>query len=148
GGLERPSWSIAGDRTDIKLQGAGVVHSMTFRLNDFPDLYLPAMPFPANTERQSGFLIPRLGYSNRRGFQYEQPFFWAINKSSDATVAVDLETAARVGVIGEYRYALSRTAHGAFSAAYFNEAIRENTEGTRGPGNQPVDVPENRFAMT
>jgi len=52
GGLERPSWSVAGDRTDITLQGAGVVHHMTFRVKDFPVFYLPAMPFPANRSEE------------------------------------------------------------------------------------------------
>ncbi|HJQ74353.1 MAG TPA: LPS assembly protein LptD [Gaiellaceae bacterium] len=147
GGLEKPSWSIAGKQTDVKLEGAGVVRSMTFRVKDVPVLWVPYLVFPANTQRQTGLLIPRVGFSNRRGFQYEQPFFWAINKSSDATVALDVETEARIGAIGEYRYALSRAARGSFTAAYYNESIRGRTQGTREPNNLPADIPEDRFAF-
>jgi len=147
GGLEKPSWSIAGRQTDVTLQGAGIVHGMTFRVKDVPVFWFPYMVFPANTQRQSGFLIPRIGYSNRRGFQYEQPFFWAISKSTDATIATDLESEARVGLIGEYRYTLSREAHGAFTAAYYNESVRKNTKGTLEPDGTPADIPENRFAI-
>ncbi len=147
GGLETPSWSIAGRRTDITLQGKGIVRHMTFRVKDVPVFYFPYFVFPANTQRESGFLIPRIGYSNRRGFQYEQPFFWAISKSTDATIATDLESAARVGLIGEYRYMLSREARGSFTAAYYNENIRGNTKGTLEPDGTPADIPENRFAL-
>src|SRR5439155_1064242 len=143
GGLEKPSWSIAGATSDITLEGTGVVRHATFRVKDIPVLYFPYFLFPAKTDRQSGFLFPRLANSNRRGFQYEQPFFWAINKSTDATVAVDLETAARVGVIGEYRYLLSRTARGNFTAAYYNEQIRGRPAGTVAPNGQTPDIPEN-----
>src|SRR5205823_5045489 len=83
---EAPSWSIAGRQTDITLQGKGIVRHMTFRVKDVPVFYFPYFVFPANTQRESGFLIPRIGYSNRRGYQYEQPFFWAISKSTDATI--------------------------------------------------------------
>src|SRR5207244_4237537 len=79
---------------------------------------------------------------------YEQPFYWAINKSSDATVAVDLESAARVGVIGEYRYLLSRTARGTFTVAYYNEQIRGRPSGTVAPNGGQPDTPENRFALS
>jgi len=148
GGLEKPSWSIAGASTDITLEGTGVVRHATFRVKDVPVLYFPYFLFPAKTDRASGFLFPRLANSNRRGFQYEQPFFWAINKSSDATVAVDLETAARVGVIGEYRYLLSRTARGNFTVAYYNEQIRGRPSGTVAPNGGQPDTPENRFALS
>ena len=148
GGLEKPSWSIAGASTDITLEGTGVVRHATFRVKDVPVLYFPYFLFPAKTDRASGFLFPRLANSNRRGFQYEQPFFWAINKSSDATVAVDLETAARVGAIGEYRYLLSRTARGNFTVAYYNEQIRGRPSGTVAPNGGQPDTPENRFALS
>ncbi len=146
GGLERPSWSVCGRQTDIQLQGTGVVHGMTFRVKDVPALYLPYFVFPANNQRQSGLLIPRISYSTRRGYQYEQAYFWAISKSTDATLALDVETAARVGLIGEYRYMLSKENRGQFTVAYYNEQIRGRTEGTAQSG-EPVDSPENRFIV-
>jgi lipopolysaccharide assembly outer membrane protein LptD (OstA) len=147
GGLEKPSWSIAGRTTDVNVQGTGRVHDMTFRVKDIPVLYFPYMIFPANNQRQTGLLIPRVGYSNRRGFQYEQPFFWAINKSMDATFAVDVETEARIGGTAEFRYILSRLAHGAFTAGYWNESIRGRPLGIRAANGEPADIPENRFAI-
>jgi LPS-assembly protein len=147
GGLERPSWSIVSKDTDLQVSGAGLAHDATFRVKDVPVLYFPYLPFPANTDRQSGFLIPRISNSNRRGFQYEQPFFWAIDKSSDLTLGLDVETSARVGLITEYRYALSKLAHGDFTVAYFNEQIRGKPSGTVPPNGGPLEVPENRFAL-
>ncbi len=147
GGLERPSWSIAANRTNIQLGGWAIAHNAVFRVQDTPVLYFPAFPFPAGGDRQSGFLMPRIGYSRRRGFQYEQPYFWAIDKSSDATIAADVETSARIGLVGEYRYELSRATRGAFTLGYFNEHIRGLTRGIIGPSGAPVDVPENRFAI-
>jgi lipopolysaccharide assembly outer membrane protein LptD (OstA) len=147
GGLEKPSWSVACAQTDVKLQGAGVARGVTFRVKDVPVFYFPYLVFPANTERQSGFLMPRVGYSNRRGFQYEQPFFWAIDKSQDATVALDVETEARLGIMGEYRYSLGPRTRGAFTAAYYNEQIRGSTRGTVEPGVVPADIPTDRFAL-
>jgi LPS-assembly protein len=147
GGLERPSWSIAGEKTDVNVGGAGVVKGLKLRVKDVPVLWVPYFVFPANTDRSSGFLLPRVGFSNRRGFVYEQPFYWAINKSSDATFAVDVETEARIGILGEYRYALSRKTRGQFTAAYFNEQIRGRTRGTTETGGAEADIPQDRFAF-
>jgi hypothetical protein len=57
GGLEKPSWSLAGGRTDVDLQGAGRARDMTFRVKDVPVFYFPYLIFPANTQRQTGLLI-------------------------------------------------------------------------------------------
>ncbi|HSV06506.1 MAG TPA: LPS assembly protein LptD [Candidatus Binatus sp.] len=148
GGLEGPSWSVAGAQTDVKVQGWGLVKNATFRVKDVPVLWMPYFSFPASTERATGFLMPRIGYSSRRGFQYEQPFYWAINKSSDATVAVDVETAARVGLLGEYRYILPQHTHGSFSFAYYNEQIGGTSQGTVTTTGAPAETPENRFILT
>jgi LPS-assembly protein len=103
-----PSWSISGKQLGVTLGGYGTLRGGTFKVLDIPILYIPRAIFPVQRERQSGFLLPRFGVSNRRGFQTLLPFYWAINKSQDATVALDFETSARAGVMGEYRYALSR----------------------------------------
>jgi lipopolysaccharide assembly outer membrane protein LptD (OstA) len=124
GGVETESWSVGGKTTDVKLNGLGWVRGATFRVKDVPVLWFPVLTFPALTDRATGFLMPRIGYSARRGFQYEQPFYWNISKSQDATVALDVETAARIGLLGEYRYALSDEARGSFAGGYWNESIR------------------------
>jgi lipopolysaccharide assembly outer membrane protein LptD (OstA) len=147
GGLDRPSWSLACQETDLSLGSYGWVRGATFRLKDIPVLYLPILVFPATTERQTGLLVPRFGYSNRRGFQWEQPFFWAIDKSSDATLAFDLETAARVGAIGEYRYVWSRKASGVFAGALFDESLRSQADAAKTPIGNLANVPTQRFAL-
>jgi len=144
-----PEWSIVGEQMDLSLRGWGTIQHGYFRILDRPVLYLPYGLFPVNRDRQSGFLFPRFGYSNQRGFQYEQPFFWAINKTSDATVALDVESAARIGLLGEYRYLLSQTEGGDLTASYFNEHIRGTT------ADEVVDpttlanpnIPENRGSV-
>jgi lipopolysaccharide assembly outer membrane protein LptD (OstA) len=127
GGIEKPTWSVGGDTTDVKLNGLGYVHGATFRVKDVPLLWFPILTFPALSDRATGFLMPRIGYSARRGFQFEQPFFWNISKSQDATVALDVETQARIGLLAEYRYALSEDARGAFAGGVWNESIRSST---------------------
>jgi LPS-assembly protein len=123
-GGESPSWSVRGQRVTLDLAGYGRVTGGTFAVKNVPILYVPYGVFPVQRQRQSGFLFPRFGYSNRRGFQIEQPFFININKSQDATLSFDLETAARVGALAEYRYALSPETLGEVNGSYFNEQIR------------------------
>jgi LPS transport system D len=124
GGIEKPSWSIGGTHTNIALNGLGVSRWATLRVKDTPVLVFPILAFPANRDRATGFLFPRFSYSSRRGFQYEQPFFWDISKSMDATIATDIETRARLGLIGEYRYTLGNDFRGEFGGGYWNETIR------------------------
>jgi LPS-assembly protein len=142
-----PTWSIAGDSIDVALNGYGYVQGGSFELLDWPVLWLPRAAFPVFRDRESGLLIPRVGFSNRRGFQLLQPYYWAINKSQDMTVSFDLETSLRVGLLDEYRYAFSRTSHGEFQVGYFNESLRGNSPGISvPPGINPV-APENRWGI-
>src|SRR5205823_1861364 len=110
-----------------------------FNVMDVPVLYIPRALFPVQQDRQSGFLLPRFGASNTRGFQTVLPYYLAINKSQDATLAFDVETSARVGLVGEYRYALSRETGGRFSASYFNEDFRGTATGNPFGGTLPQD---------
>jgi LPS-assembly protein len=141
-----PSWSIAGDLLRVNLNGYGTMEGARFNILDHTVLYLPTIKFPVYRERQSGLLLPRVGISNRRGLQIIQPFYWAIDKSQDATLGFDIETAARLGLIGEYRYALNRTTYGNFNISYFNEAIRSTATASTATDSSP-NVPENRWGI-
>lgn len=138
-----PSWSVSGEDLRLTLGGYGIVRGGTFNILDVPILYVPQALFPVQRERQSGFLMPQFGASNRRGFQALVPFYWAINKSQDATLAFDLETSARAGLVSEYRYALSRETRGSVSASYFNESLR----GAATIKPFEMNVPENRWSV-
>ncbi|MDB9822604.1 LPS assembly protein LptD [Deltaproteobacteria bacterium] len=81
-----PTWSITGSEVMVTIEGYGKVKKAAFRVNDIPFFYVPYMIFPAKTERQSGFLLPGLGYSNRNGMELEIPYFWAISEQTDATL--------------------------------------------------------------
>ncbi len=137
-----PSWSITGERFDVTVGGYADVRGGRFNILDVPVLYVPRAVFPVELERQSGFLMPRFAASSRRGFQTLLPFYLAIDKSQDATLALDAETSARVGFLAEYRYALSRSSAGTVGGAYFNESFRGTTQAST-PGST---IPENRWS--
>ncbi|HYD48656.1 MAG TPA: putative LPS assembly protein LptD, partial [Terriglobales bacterium] len=128
-GERRPDWSLSGDELDVTIGGYAHLKGARFNILDVPVLYVPRAIFPVRQERQSGFLRPRFGASNRRGLQAVVPFYWAINKSHDATLAFDVETSARLGALGEYRYQLSRRTGGILRGSYFNELLRGDAEG-------------------
>ena len=92
-----PDWSLSADKMDVHLGGSGYAKNATFSVLGYPVIPLPYAEFPADTSRHSGFLSGREGQSGLRGFQYLQPYYFAINKSSDATAAFDVETNQRIG---------------------------------------------------
>ena len=119
-----PTWKIKADQMDIKREGSGVIRGGTFYIKDVPVFYFPYAVFPVNTDRQSGFLFPEFGTSSRSGFRYMQPFYWAIDKSSDATLTFDIESRARIGFMTEYRKMFSKDTQAQIEVSYFNELFR------------------------
>jgi len=126
-----PSWSVEGSNLDVQIGGQAKVREGYFNILDCPVAYFPYATFPAATDRASGFLSPRFGQSRLRGFQFFEPYYFDINKSSDATVAFDIETNARIGGFAEYRLQNGRDDYFRFTAAFFDESIRSeaNREG-------------------
>jgi LPS-assembly protein len=143
-----PTWKIGADEIELTPEGTGIVRGGTFYLFGVPVFYLPYAFYPIRTERHSGLLFPRIGSSNREGFKLEQPFFWAISKNADATFGVDLETRARVGLLGELRTILSQDVEGQLNVAYFNEGLRTGEQkaiGDRTIADQ--EIPKDRWSI-
>jgi LPS-assembly protein len=111
-----PDWSIAGSEVNVTVEGYGIVKDMVFRIRDYPFLYLPYMGFPAKTKRESGLLLPRIGFSNLNGTEVELPFYWAISDQTDATFYEHYmgDRGLMQGV--EYRYVGDQDSKGAFLA--------------------------------
>ncbi|HEY7319390.1 MAG TPA: LPS assembly protein LptD [Candidatus Binatia bacterium] len=121
-------WRISADEVDLTMGGSGIIKHGYFYLFDVPVLYLPYGFFPLQSERQTGFLFPEFGQSNKDGFRYQQPFFWAISKSTDATLSFDIQTKTRVGVLGEFRNKINRDSDFQFQPSFFNELWRKNAD--------------------
>jgi LPS-assembly protein len=141
-------WKFSAEELDLTLGGLGTVKDGYFYIMDIPVLYLPYGYFPLRTERQSGFLIPKLGYSDTEGFRFQQPFFWAPSKSTDATLTFDMETRARVGALGEFRTLFDRESNFFLNAAYYNESWRTGEQKDvvdRTIADQ--DIPRNRWSI-
>src|SRR5260370_16318103 len=95
--------------------------------------------FCANSPRHSGLLSGRYGQSGLRGVQWLQPYFLAINKSSDATFALDVETSQRVGGLGESRLTNGPDDYLWGNAAFYDESIRSQ-------GNRQSDIIDPQIA--
>ena len=82
---DKPDWKITGKKVKVKEDGEGTATHATLWARNMPVLYSPYFYYPARKKRQTGLLFPEGGSADRWGGYYSQPFFWAINESSDAT---------------------------------------------------------------
>ena len=121
-----PSWSINADQMTVNMGHTGHATNGTFNVAGYPVIPFPYLVFPADTDRHSGLLSGREGESGLRGFQWLQPYYLAINKSSDATVALDIETSQRVGGLGEYRLVNGKDDYLWVDGAFYNESLRSD----------------------
>jgi len=113
-----PDWRITGKDLDVTLEGYGTLRHGFFYIKNIPVFYLPWMVYPAKRQRQTGFLMPTLGNSSIRGFDFRLPFFISFSPSVDSTIMPRICTnrAAQVGL--EFRYNPYEDIQGFFYGEY------------------------------
>ena len=99
-----PSWKFGASQLDVTLGGYARARNTVFYLNNVPSMYFPYMIYPAKTERESGLLVPGVGYSEKRGFQYNAAYYQVLGMNQDATVYLDYLSEMGIGKGLEYRY--------------------------------------------
>ncbi len=120
-----PDWRIRSRTIRLRLDQKVVARDLVFYAGKVPIVYLPYITYPL--KRQTGFLIPRFGYSARHGFKINQPFFWAISQHQDATLSFDHRGSKGNGVEMEYRYVPSSALQGTLETAYFYDEEKQVT---------------------
>jgi len=123
---ERPPWKFTVKELDITLGGFGIAKGPVFYLEGIPLLYLPRGVFPVRQERQTGFLLPRVGYSKTYGPEMKNAFFWAIAKDMDATLYFDRlgDSRGRGFKEGlEYRYAFTKETKGQANFYFIDDQV-------------------------
>lgn len=103
------SWHIAS--SDIKLdhnKQVGSARNVTFKVGDTPLFYSPYVSFPLNNQRQSGFLAPSFGVSERSGSIFSTPYYLNLAPNFDATITTNYLTKRGIKLDTEFRYLTSR----------------------------------------
>jgi LPS-assembly protein len=125
-----PDWKLRGSDIQIHEDGSGTAWNAVAYVRDIPIGYYPFVSFPARNKRQTGLLFPELGYSERKGFSFNQPFYWVIDDQSDATFYLHYmsERGLKPGL--EYRYYLNREAKGAIMFDFLHDDQVDDGQGS------------------
>lgn len=101
---ETPSWKFGASNLDMTVEEYGSAKNVVFYIKDVPVFYFPYIAFPVKRERQSGFLFPRFGWSEKKGAEVDMFYYWAISPSQEATIDLDIQSNRGVGSGLDYRY--------------------------------------------
>jgi LPS-assembly protein len=99
-----PEWCIKGKKVDVVIGESLKARDVSFHIKNIPVIYSPYLRASIGTERQTGFLTPKVGYSRSKGGSLSIPFFWAIAENRDSTFTLDLYSRRGVGAGIEYRF--------------------------------------------
>lgn len=148
-----PDWSFRAKRVDVNANGYAKTRGVSFRTRKVPLVYLPYMLWPVQSSRVSGFLTPKPGFSTRRGPSLGLAYYWAINRSYDATFNVDLYAGAPSGAtqafstepfwgLGtEFRYRPSEGTAGEFDGYLIDDTERGERRWRMRWNHQSRDLP-------
>lgn len=117
-----PRWELTSSSVVINLDHYAVLKNSLMRVKGVPVFYLPVFYYPIQEDdRATGFLIPSYGASTIRGQSVSNAFFWAIDRSQDATIFHDWFSNTGQGAGAEYRYVLEQGSEGTFRTYFLNE---------------------------
>ena len=121
-----PAWSFKGREIELRLDDFATIRGARFEIKGVPILYTPWFSVSTRVTRQSGFLRPEFGYSERSGALIEAPFFWAISQDSDLTLYPQPMTRRgwKQGV--EYRYILDPQSKGELNLDYLFDHSKDD----------------------
>lgn len=108
-----PRWEVTSGSVMLNLDDYALARNIVLHVKGVPLLYLPVVYYPiSSSQRQTGFLLPTYGTSTIRGQALSNAFFWAIDRSQDATFFHDWFTRTGQGEGAEYRYVSSPVSSG------------------------------------
>ncbi len=124
-----PSWKFSAASIDVTLGRYVTGKNAVFYIRDVPVLYLPYIIFPLKTERQSGFLLPKVGTSTKKGFTLNIPYYWAVSPSQDITFNLDVQSKRGAGTGLDYRYIRKTGSEGSFRGYLIYDTSRDRFRG-------------------
>ncbi len=142
-----PSWSLTGSSLRADLGGYARIKNSFFKIADVPIFWIPYLIIPLKSDRETGFLFPEYATSRRSGNIYSESFFWAINRSNDATFTISSFQTRGTMFQGEYRYVLSPTSKGMIQAATIKDELFPTSTRVRASNNGQEIGPIDRWYL-
>jgi LPS-assembly protein len=121
-----PDWKFEFGHTRAVLDGYAFARDITFRIRGVPVLWLPYGAFPVKLRRQSGLLLPNFSTGKTKGYTFSLPYYWAINRWSDATLTVDAMSRRGYRPEGEYRFVPNGESSGSIRGTLFRDKAVNN----------------------
>ena len=116
--LPKPKWTFNAEKITVDVGEEARMYHSNFRLFGVPIFYFPYAQHPVDhLGRQSGFLIPTIGQSSRKGTILGEAVYWAINRSADATLGAEYFSHRGWSQHGEFRAKPSQDSY--LNATYF-----------------------------
>lgn len=120
--VDDQDWELSASQLELHTdEGFGEGKHAVMRFKGVPIAYTPYIRFPLNDERQSGFLMPAVGTSDRNGFELATPYYFNIAADQDATITPRVLSDRGLMLGGEYRY-LNENNAGEVYAEWINDS--------------------------
>ncbi len=102
--LPHPKWKFQARKVSVDVGGNASIYHSDFLLHGFPIFYFPYATHPVAREaRHTGFQIPSAGRSSTKGNVVGDSFYWAMNRSMDATIGGEYFSKRGSSQRGEFR---------------------------------------------
>ena len=129
-----PNWSIHMSDASVTLEEFVRIKNARLKFKKLPVFYSPYLVWPANTERSSGLLVPKPGFSRRRGSELNMAYYKTLGRSADATFLFDISSKEYFGLGTELRYRPSEGTEGYIRGYWLSEP-----SDIAGPGGTPTE---------
>ena len=136
-----PRWEVTASSLTLNLDAYAILRNSVLEVKGVPVFYLPIMYYPIQDDgRATGVLMPTYGASTFRGTMLSNAFFWAINRSHDATFFHDWFSQTGQGTGAEYRYLLGRGSQGSVRTYFLNEREVETGSNVTRPARRSYEL--------
>jgi len=120
----QPAWFFrAGSGIYYRKRHYLKLYHLTLYMGKRPVLYLPWLEFPTDKRRRTGFLRPYVGFSQREGFLYSQPYFVVTSKHTDLTFIPTVRTMRGAGLYSSFRFMDSPYSKGELNMGIFRDRL-------------------------
>jgi LPS-assembly protein len=101
----KDDWILKAGSIEIdRDEGIGTARDARLEFKGVPILYTPWISYPVTDQRKSGFLLPSIGRSETRGFEFQIPYYLNLAPNYDATLTPRYMAQRGLQVISEFRY--------------------------------------------